>query len=91
MPFFFFGGKTYERVLPAWCAGKRKGNAGVWIVSGADVGGVRHAAADGYFFPLFTVLEDSGYLPRVAFNLTGAFKMQCMRETGVDDVHGIRM
>jgi len=26
------------------------------------------------FFPLFTLLEDVGYLPRVAFNLDGAFK-----------------
>ncbi|MBQ8697216.1 MAG: ferrous iron transporter B, partial [Clostridia bacterium] len=26
------------------------------------------------FFPLFTVLEDLGYLPRVAFNLDGAFR-----------------
>lgn len=26
------------------------------------------------FFPLFTVLEDSGYLPRVAFNLDKCFK-----------------
>ena len=26
------------------------------------------------FFPLFTLLEDSGYLPRVAFNLDKAFK-----------------
>ena len=26
------------------------------------------------FFPLFTLLEDAGYLPRVAFNLDGAFK-----------------
>ena len=25
------------------------------------------------FFPLFTILEDLGYLPRVAFNLDGAF------------------
>jgi ferrous iron transport protein B len=25
------------------------------------------------FFPLFTLLEDSGYLPRVSFNLDGAF------------------
>ncbi len=25
------------------------------------------------FFPLFTILEDVGYLPRVAFNLDGAF------------------
>lgn len=26
------------------------------------------------FFPLFTLLEDAGYLPRVAFNLDGRFK-----------------
>jgi ferrous iron transport protein B len=26
------------------------------------------------FFPLFTLLEDFGYLPRVAFNLDGLFK-----------------
>ena len=26
------------------------------------------------FFPLFTLLEDVGYLPRIAFNLDGAFK-----------------
>jgi len=26
------------------------------------------------FFPLFTLLEDAGYLPRVAFNLDGLFK-----------------
>lgn len=26
------------------------------------------------FFPLFTLLEDAGYLPRVAFNLDGAFR-----------------
>lgn len=29
------------------------------------------------FFPLFTLLEDSGYLPRVAFNLDGIFKKCC--------------
>ncbi len=26
------------------------------------------------FFPIFTILEDSGYLPRIAFNLDHAFK-----------------
>ena len=26
------------------------------------------------FFPLFTLLEDSGYLPRIAFNLDRGFK-----------------
>lgn len=29
------------------------------------------------FFPLFTLLEDFGYLPRVAFNLDKAFKKCC--------------
>ena len=29
------------------------------------------------FFPLFTLLEDSGYLPRVAFNLDRFFKKAC--------------
>ena len=26
------------------------------------------------FFPLFTILEDAGFLPRIAFNLDGAFR-----------------
>ena len=29
------------------------------------------------FFPLFTLLEDSGYLPRIAFNLDKHFKKAC--------------
>lgn len=29
------------------------------------------------FFPLFTLLEDSGYLPRIAFNLDCYFKKAC--------------
>ena len=29
------------------------------------------------FFPLFTILEDLGYLPRVAFNLDSHFKKAC--------------
>ena len=29
------------------------------------------------FFPLFTILEDLGYLPRIAFNLDGFFKKAC--------------
>ena len=29
------------------------------------------------FFPLFTLLEDSGYLPRVAFNLDNCFQRAC--------------
>ena len=26
------------------------------------------------FFPMFTILEDSGYLPRIAFNMDNYFK-----------------
>jgi len=29
------------------------------------------------FFPLFTILEDLGYLPRIAFNLDGFFRRAC--------------
>lgn len=29
------------------------------------------------FFPLFTILEDLGYLPRIAFNMDGFFKKAC--------------
>lgn len=29
------------------------------------------------FFPLFTILEDFGYLPRIAFNLDGFFQKAC--------------
>ena len=29
------------------------------------------------FFPLFTLLEDLGYLPRIAFNLDNYFKKAC--------------
>ncbi len=29
------------------------------------------------FFPLFTILEDSGYLPRIAYNLDKTFKKCC--------------
>jgi len=29
------------------------------------------------FFPLFTLLEDSGYLPRIAFNMDRLFKKSC--------------
>ena len=29
------------------------------------------------FFPLFTILEDLGYLPRIAFHMDGFFKKAC--------------
>lgn len=41
------------------------------------------------FFPMFTLLEDLGYLPRIAFNLDKYFKKACSsRETGTNHVHG---
>lgn len=41
------------------------------------------------FFPLFTILEDLGYLPRIAFNLDGFFKKCCCtRKTDDYHVHG---
>ncbi len=41
------------------------------------------------FFPLFTLMEDLGYLPRVSFNLDKYFKKACSsRKTGFNHVHG---
>ena len=42
------------------------------------------------FFPLFTILEDLGYLPRLSFNLDKYFrKAGSSRKTGTNYVHGI--
>ena len=42
------------------------------------------------FFPLFTILEDLGYLPRLSFNLDKYFrKAGSSRKTSADHVHGI--
>lgn len=42
------------------------------------------------FFPLFTLLEDLGYLPRIAFNLDKCFRKACSsRETSINHVHGL--
>lgn len=41
------------------------------------------------FFPMFTLLEDLGYLPRIAFNLDKYFKRACSsRKTSTNHVHG---
>ena len=41
------------------------------------------------FFPLFTFLEDLGYLPRIAFNMDGFFKKACCsRKTNDNHVYG---
>lgn len=42
------------------------------------------------FFPLFTLLEDSGYLPRIAYNLDRPFQCcKACRETGSYHGNGI--
>lgn len=44
------------------------------------------------FFPLFTLLEDLGYLPRIAFNLDKYFKKaNACGKQALDHVHGIRL
>ena len=41
------------------------------------------------FFPMFTLLEDLGVLPRIAFNLDKYFKKACSsRKTGINYVYG---
>lgn len=55
---------------PVWLTGA----LGRWRLPCAGLGCQCDAAADGDFFPLFTLLEDSGYLPRVAFNLDRGFQ-----------------
>lgn len=54
-----------------------------WWISGVLIDGIYLATAwvvsvmlppMAIFFPLFTLLEDFGYLPRVAFNLDGIFR-----------------
>ena len=42
------------------------------------------------FFPLFTILEDLGYLPRIAFNMDGFFKKACCSRKADDNyVYGL--
>ena len=42
------------------------------------------------FFPLFTLLEDVGFLPRIAFNLDKYFrKAGSSRKTSINNVYGI--
>ncbi len=56
--------------LPAWLSGALIDGAyraTAWVVSVM-------LPPMAIFFPLFTLLEDFGYLPRVAFNLDGLFK-----------------
>lgn len=71
-----------EDKLTAFCSGA---NAPSWV-HGLFVMGIYRTVAwvvsvmlppMAIFFPLFTLLEDFGYLPRVAFNLDKYFKKVC--------------
>lgn len=56
--------------IPAWLSGFLFDGmylAGAWVVSVM-------LPPMAIFFPIFTLLEDLGYLPRVAFNLDGIFR-----------------
>ena len=62
---------------------KKSTEAWPWWISGLLIDGMYLATAwvisvmlppMAIFFPMFTLLEDLGYLPRVAFNLDGLFK-----------------
>ncbi|NOT44475.1 MAG: ferrous iron transport protein B [Acidobacteria bacterium] len=66
-----------------WLSGLAEGAGLPWWARGFLVDGVYLATAwvvsvmlppMAIFFPLFTLLEDFGYLPRVAFNLDGLFR-----------------
>lgn len=72
----------FEHMLTKWFT---KINAPVWLHGVLVLGLYRTLAwvvsvmlpPMAIFFPLFTLLEDLGYLPRVAFNLDHLFKKAC--------------
>ncbi len=91
-PWFVLGtGPPDGSVCVPSCAGLAAWGAGAGRIPGAGVGGIRDAVPPmAIFFPLFTLLEDLGYLPRVAFNLDKHFqKMPGLRQTGAYHVHGV--
>lgn len=71
-----------EEKLLLWC---QTANAPHWISGMLVLGAFRTFAwvvsvmlpPMAIFFPLFTILEDLGYLPRVAFNMDHLFKRAC--------------
>ena len=72
---FEWVGRALERGLAALGAPERLTEAlifGVWRVLGYVVSVMLPPMA--IFFPLFTLLEDLGYLPRVAFDLDAGFR-----------------
>lgn len=69
----------FEDTLTGWC---EQGNAPVWLIDALVHGMYRTLAwvvavmlpPMAIFFPLFTLLEDLGYLPRIAFNMDRCFQ-----------------
>ncbi|MBO5501194.1 MAG: ferrous iron transporter B, partial [Clostridia bacterium] len=69
----------FEDTLTGWC---EQGNAPVWLIDALIHGMYRTLAwvvavmlpPMAIFFPLFTLLEDLGYLPRIAFNMDRCFQ-----------------
>ena len=84
------GANVPSELLSAWLMGWQEPLRGLfqaagapWWLEGALVDGVYRTVAwvvsvmlppMAIFFPLFTLLEDAGYLPRVAFNLDHFFR-----------------
>lgn len=71
-----FAGALAKLVLPPFFVSML--TDGLWRVLATVVSVMLPPMA--IFFPLFTLLEDAGYLPRVAFQLDHAF--QCVRASG---------
>ena len=85
------GANAPSRLLSRWLTALEEPLRGLlagapWWVQGAVVDGIYRTVAwvvavmlppMAIFFPLFTLLEDFGYLPRVAFNLDSCFKKSC--------------
>ena len=76
-------GELLQGTVYGWLHNAAKALSAPWWLSGFLIDGVYLATAwvvsvmlppMAIFFPLFTLLEDLGYLPRVAFNLDRLFK-----------------
>ena len=75
-------GSLFDRLGDVLSAGMNRAGAPGWL-EGVLVDGIYRTLAwvvsvmlppMAIFFPLFTLMEDMGYLPRIAFNLDGCFK-----------------
>ena len=100
VPSSMLAGLLIDRVHP-WLNGLGAAAGFPWWLSGFLFDGVYLATAwvvavmlppMAIFFPLFTLLEDFGYLPRVAFNLDAPVPGgRRPRQAGAHHVYGIRV